>query len=289
MKIRQLVRRAPPGTSAQMQRLGRNSVPSGFTPPATWMRAKNALRGSVAGQAPQSRRLPALNVPSGTFATLPTPLRHAQLVRHALFWRHALVWVLPCHLAFFCLCCCSHPLPGLLLWATAGSYGIKLGGVSQADACTACDAGFYCLEGGTERTRVLCPPGSYCPPSSDTFTECDAGSYNPTTGAISDAACLPCPAGVWCPQGAADVSRQCAWRVVFVFFTPPSLSDLHSHHLLLRFAPSLSSHCRPVWVLLPARVRRPYALRGWHVWRFAYGPHDPIPVLQLHPRRVLPR
>lgn len=51
---------------------------------------------------------------------------------------------------------------------------------------------------------IKCEPGHYCP-ASTTHTRqypCVGGKYNPNRQSTSDAACLACSAGFYCPEGA---------------------------------------------------------------------------------------
>jgi hypothetical protein len=72
----------------------------------------------------------------------------------------------------------------------------------QADQCSACPAGSYCL-GGLTAVSGTCSAGYYCPANSSIATQvpCPAGTYRTTTGATRESDCLPCPAGRYCVAG----------------------------------------------------------------------------------------
>ncbi len=103
-----------------------------------------------------------------------------------------------------------------------GSYGIVTNGVSEAQVCATCDAGFYCPSNSTvSLTRVVCPAGGYCVEGSSAITYCSAGYKSALTGQSSVATCeicergmyclhagvedgVLCPAGYYCPEGTED-------------------------------------------------------------------------------------
>ena len=45
----------------------------------------------------------------------------------------------------------------------------------------------------------ICPKGHYCPLATADPIECQPGEYNNRTGSESDADCLPCIPGWYCP------------------------------------------------------------------------------------------
>jgi len=61
-----------------------------------------------------------------------------------------------------------------------------------------------------------CPPGSYCP---DVFTKikCPAGTFNPIGSKTSSDACLPCPHGSYCVEGAFSPTK-CTDSINGIFF-----------------------------------------------------------------------
>jgi len=82
---------------------------------------------------------------------------------------------------------------------SAGTYGIKIAGTSQSDACVSCDAGYYCPNGGiVSNTRALCPAGAYCPAGASSPTLCPAGYESSLTGQTSLATCRVCDRGTYC-------------------------------------------------------------------------------------------
>ena len=58
-----------------------------------------------------------------------------------------------------------------------------------------------------------CPTGHYCPTGTrfDNEYPCPIGTFNPSEGEISDAACLDCTPGYYClTAGIAAVTGDCA-------------------------------------------------------------------------------
>ena len=130
----------------------------------------------------------------------------------------------------------------------AGRYNDQVGATSIA-ACKKCQATSYCQAGSTSATPELavpgyfspvgassyddhpcpagrwsdqsgladaslcreCLPGAYCTEASTTPTFCDAGTYQPRSGAKSSADCISCDAGWACSTpGQWFVSERCA-------------------------------------------------------------------------------
>ncbi len=63
-----------------------------------------------------------------------------------------------------------------------------------------------------EDTRVVpetCPAGSYSTLNSSTCTKCPAGTYSPTTSAVSQDACIGCEAGSYSGASGASSSDTC--------------------------------------------------------------------------------
>lgn len=86
----------------------------------------------------------------------------------------------------------------------AGTMGTHTNGVSEADACTDCTAGYSCPEGTQGATASnVCAEGFYCPPGSPFPTPCPSGTYSNTQGSTTRAACALCPEGYFCPAGTA--------------------------------------------------------------------------------------
>lgn len=85
-----------------------------------------------------------------------------------------------------------------------GSYGVVTGGISQSQACTPCDPGFYCPASGLiKETRLLCPEGSFCPQGSALPSACPAGTASAALGQASFSSCRLCEMGLFCPAGTA--------------------------------------------------------------------------------------
>ena len=66
--------------------------------------------------------------------------------------------------------------------------------------CLPCPPSFYCFSGAP----IMCPPGSFCPPSSLNATLCPAGTFSSASGAT---ACQQCPGGHYCPIGTSSWAR----------------------------------------------------------------------------------
>jgi len=87
------------------------------------------------------------------------------------------------------------PCPG-------GSRGYRSGATSFYNGCEPCPGGFYCTQGSTRASTLMCEPGYYCPINSTSPTACPAGTYNllpQQSGPTSNASCVTCPAGGYCP------------------------------------------------------------------------------------------
>ncbi|XP_033122761.1 uncharacterized protein LOC117121631 [Anneissia japonica] len=118
----------------------------------------------------------------------------------------------------------------------AGTYN-PFKGQDEADDCTGCDGGFYCMSEGQANvtaecysgyycssgasspnpedgvTGNICPIGHYCPTGSDRPLPCNNATYMNETGAAECLVCPegykcihgdepdPCPAGFFCPMG----------------------------------------------------------------------------------------
>ena len=86
---------------------------------------------------------------------------------------------------------------------------------TEAAACTACPAGYYCRaceddeagcgDAGTSFAKIACPAGHICPLGTRRSTEypCPAGTYQPNDGQSDYSACTDCPVGSYCPEGSA--------------------------------------------------------------------------------------
>ena len=76
-----------------------------------------------------------------------------------------------------------------------------------------CAAGFFCSRGSVraDPPEGLCPAGHFCPNGSAIPTKCDAGSYAPDTGGVSQDDCLPCTPGTYCSKrGLTKPSGNCS-------------------------------------------------------------------------------
>ena len=80
-------------------------------------------------------------------------------------------------------------LDGTLIAVDGNNHRIR----QLTNACVPCPASYYCFSGAP----VLCPAGSFCPPSSINATACPAGTYSAAIGASSNATCTLCPSGVY--------------------------------------------------------------------------------------------
>lgn len=86
----------------------------------------------------------------------------------------------------------------------AGTYGIKINGISQIDACADCLPGNYCPPATSQLLEInFCPRGHYCPSRTEYSTQhpCPAGKYYDLFGATSETDCIICPEGYFCPEG----------------------------------------------------------------------------------------
>jgi len=81
-------------------------------------------------------------------------------------------------------------------------------GSTAKSACLFCSAGIYCPEGSTVNT-VTCPAGWFCSGGNRETAPCPSGRYSTTTGAQSNATCLACGAGIWCPPASTNASVTC--------------------------------------------------------------------------------
>lgn len=66
----------------------------------------------------------------------------------------------------------------------------------------------YCIVG-------ICPLGHYCPEATADPIECQPGEYNNRTGSESDADCLPCIPGWYCPGMQTEACRPCTNIIEF--------------------------------------------------------------------------
>lgn len=111
-----------------------------------------------------------------------------------------------------------------------GTYNSNTGS-SDSSACVACDAGkacpdygtvtpslncaegYYCNSGSSSQYPILtaaydenavnngpCPPGYYCESGTDVPSKCPVGTYSTEYFGVTDADCVPCPAGYLCPN-----------------------------------------------------------------------------------------
>ena len=79
-----------------------------------------------------------------------------------------------------------------------------------------CSPGFYCRVGQNASTACnpyssenmtsdVCPPGSYCPLGTVLPIDCPVGTFNPSEGGTSTAACTTCTAGTYC-EGLGNIN-----------------------------------------------------------------------------------
>ena len=76
----------------------------------------------------------------------------------------------------------------------AGVYGATVG-LSTAACSGVCHQGYFCPEGSTSATPVICPIGSYCPTGSAIPILCSSGTYSPSVGRYRT--CALCPLGTF--------------------------------------------------------------------------------------------
>ena len=86
-----------------------------------------------------------------------------------------------------------------------------------------CSAGYYCPLGSFTSIGEtvyspyhICPPGSYCPKGSGRPISCPKGTYNPSTGVMSEINCINCLGGQYCltanltsPTGVCEEGYYC--------------------------------------------------------------------------------
>lgn len=91
-----------------------------------------------------------------------------------------------------------------------------------------CDAGYYCTSGSNSQTPNMgtnantCTKGNYCPQGTATPINCPPGTFNPTTGLQSEAQCLNCTGGLYCPNygmtSVSTVTYKCSAGRLFSFW-----------------------------------------------------------------------
>ena len=86
---------------------------------------------------------------------------------------------------------------------SSGTYNDKTGSHSQ-DACSQCQAGYYCPSGTASHDAVICPTGTYCPPGSGAPAKCPAGTYQDSQGTVMQSECKICTVGNYCPSGSSS-------------------------------------------------------------------------------------
>jgi hypothetical protein len=134
--------------------------------------------------------------------------------------------------------------------------------------------GYYCLQGGTSLTRLICPPGSYCSSGSGIPFPCPAGSYNSQPGASSDVQCLQCPARYYCPQGSVDNSNVCPSGT---FLLPPAAVSLS-----VDVGVMTCGRCIFDRVLLSCWDVRSNCVPHWNVLRLSKWIGGSVGMFQLH-------
>ncbi|KAM8927608.1 uncharacterized protein RCH25_007839 [Pelodytes ibericus] len=89
---------------------------------------------------------------------------------------------------------------------------------ASGDITGDCQAGYYCDSQSSRPDPVLCPPGFYCPQSTESPQPCDPGSYAPFSGNRGSNDCQPCPPGHFC-----NSTGQTSWQGLCSagFFCPP--------------------------------------------------------------------
>jgi hypothetical protein len=95
-------------------------------------------------------------------------------------------------------------------------------GVSLSQACTPCDAGFYCQTPGLTLSLItVCPAGSYCGSGLSQAIGCPAGTYNKLTGQSSVTSCIACPRGFYCLNAGTSQLSSCPQN----YYCPVGTSD----------------------------------------------------------------
>ncbi|KAF6736840.1 hypothetical protein FQA47_014055 [Oryzias melastigma] len=101
----------------------------------------------------------------------------------------------------------GEPWPPAGATLSTGTYSPKEG-LQRLRDCTICPAGFYCLEGSSQRptSQFMCPLGYYCEEGTATphGSPCPAGTAGEQLGQTSRAACKRCGEGRFCPAGVKD-------------------------------------------------------------------------------------
>ena len=69
-------------------------------------------------------------------------------------------------------------------------------GAQNQSECTACDEGYYCLQGSTQ--KLDCPIGHYCTNGTELPEPCPKGTFGGKTNLKSDSECSLCPSGSLC-------------------------------------------------------------------------------------------
>nr|XP_055052406.1 zonadhesin isoform X1 [Misgurnus anguillicaudatus] len=86
-----------------------------------------------------------------------------------------------------------------------GTYSASPG----ATHCLTCPAGTMCPSTGTKEP-LPCPIGHFCPTGTALAPPCPVGTLGQVTRAQSDAACVPCPTGLYCSSpGLSQPQGQC--------------------------------------------------------------------------------
>lgn len=113
----------------------------------------------------------------------------------------------------------------VLTLCPSGTYGVLSAGVSAAQACASCVAGYFCPNPGTvSSTMVLCPAGSYCPSGSSSPVNCPAGTFSQKVGQSSVTTCVLCPSGEYCLNSGTSEYQNCPLN----YFCPIGTSDYSS-------------------------------------------------------------
>jgi hypothetical protein len=95
---------------------------------------------------------------------------------------------------------------GDALACDAGTYGLAVSyNSSQCAGPCAVDPGNYCPAGSTSSGGVPTPAGTFFK-SATVFAPCPAGTHSSVAGAISSAACAPCPINTFARSGAVACS-----------------------------------------------------------------------------------
>ena len=95
----------------------------------------------------------------------------------------------------------------------SGTYGNKLGAISQIDGCSPCPVGYFCEAAtvGYPGVSNKCPQGHFCIESTPSKYQypCPGGTWSNKLGLQSQDGCLECKAGYYCNGGDSNGDNLC--------------------------------------------------------------------------------